>query len=240
MARTLFFIEAALFTALGIGGVLVAQDLRPAFYAPFAISLVVPLACALAIWPFRDVAGALRRVFSSSGTAIGAEETIPVLETMGAFCGRAAVAGLAFSLSASLPRILAGEATESWSLLGAYLALYSLLNAVASSSMAKAAARIPARAATESAEAAEEEGSAALLASAYGLTPRESEVAALIAGGSSYKETAYELGISIRTVKTHITHAYEKTGCRSNVELALLPAFRSRGEDESSPHTKSR
>jgi DNA-binding CsgD family transcriptional regulator len=48
------------------------------------------------------------------------------------------------------------------------------------------------------------------------------EVAALIAGGASYKEAAYRLGISIKTVKTHVAHVYEKTGCASNVGLSLL------------------
>jgi hypothetical protein len=67
MARTLFFIEAFLFAALGLGGALGAADRRAAFLAPFALSLVVPLACALAVWPARDVAAALGRVFSAQG-----------------------------------------------------------------------------------------------------------------------------------------------------------------------------
>ena len=218
---------------------LVARDLRPAFYAPFAISLVVPLACALAVWPFREVAAALRRVFSAPDAIGVTAESIAVLESLGAFCGRAALAGLAFSLSTAMPRILEGEIIEEWGLLGAYLALYSLLNAVAASSMAKVASRsppLPARAA----DAAEGRDAAALLASAFGLTAREAEVAALIAAGSSYKEAAYELGISIKTVKSHISRAYEKTGCRSNVERALLPGLRSNGGDDSAPHTKVR
>jgi DNA-binding CsgD family transcriptional regulator len=217
MARTLFFIEALVFAALGFGGVLVAADLRAAFLAPFALSLVVPLACALSIWPFREVRLALGRVFAAPGAADRSAESVRVLETLSAFCGRAAVAGLAFSLAAALPRLLEGGSAEEWGLLGAYLALYSLLNAVASSSMAKVASR--------SAEAAP--------ASTYGLTPREAEVASLIAGGASYKETAFALGISIKTVKTHVAHVYEKTGCASNVGLSLLLR---KGDDGRRPH----
>jgi DNA-binding CsgD family transcriptional regulator len=56
----------------------------------------------------------------------------------------------------------------------------------------------------------------------YGLTPREAETAALIALGMSYKEAAYELGITTRTVKAHMSSVYEKTGAASNVALALL------------------
>jgi DNA-binding CsgD family transcriptional regulator len=59
-------------------------------------------------------------------------------------------------------------------------------------------------------------------AAAYGLTPRERETAERIALGLSYKETAYELGISIKTVKAHMSSVYEKTGAASNVALALL------------------
>jgi DNA-binding CsgD family transcriptional regulator len=40
--------------------------------------------------------------------------------------------------------------------------------------------------------------------------------------GLSYKEAAYELGISIRTVKAHMGRVYEKTGSASNVGLVLL------------------
>ena len=47
-------------------------------------------------------------------------------------------------------------------------------------------------------------------------------MAACIAGGLSYKGTADRLSISIKTVKTHIAHVYEKTGCGTNVGLVLL------------------
>jgi DNA-binding CsgD family transcriptional regulator len=60
------------------------------------------------------------------------------------------------------------------------------------------------------------------------------ETAARIARGMTYKETAHELGISIRTVKAHMGRVYEKTGAASNAALALLM----RGEG--TPNTKVR
>lgn len=52
-----------------------------------------------------------------------------------------------------------------------------------------------------------------------GLSPREREVAVLLAEGRSYKEIAAELGISLGTVKTHIARVYEKTGAGTKIEL---------------------
>lgn len=52
-----------------------------------------------------------------------------------------------------------------------------------------------------------------------GLTPRESEIAALIAGGFTYKEIASELDISPNTVSNHVGTIYRKTGTRSKVEM---------------------
>ena len=209
-----------MFTAVGLGGVFLAPDLRSAFIAPFALSLVVPLACACAIWPLREILGAVRRSFSAPGALPEAGESVRVLEALSAFSGRTALAGLATSLAAAAPRLFLGEAERSWELLGAYLALYSLLNAVASTSLAKSAARLPSAPSLDPGRG--EAARSVRPSEGFGLTPREAEVALSIAGGSSYKETAYRLGISIKTVKTHMSKVYEKTRCRSNVELALL------------------
>lgn len=53
-----------------------------------------------------------------------------------------------------------------------------------------------------------------------GLSPREAEVARLLADGKSYKEIADLLGISLATVKTHIARAYQKTGSGTKMDLA--------------------
>ena len=52
-----------------------------------------------------------------------------------------------------------------------------------------------------------------------GLTPREVEIALLIAQGSTYKEIASDLHISPNTVSSHVATIYRKTGTRSKVEM---------------------
>lgn len=54
------------------------------------------------------------------------------------------------------------------------------------------------------------------------LTPREKEIADLVAKGRSNLEIATELNITERTVKAHLTSIYEKTKTGSRLSLALL------------------
>lgn len=54
------------------------------------------------------------------------------------------------------------------------------------------------------------------------LTPREVEVAGLIASGASNKEVARSLAISERTVKAHAGAIFEKLGARDRLHLALI------------------
>lgn len=59
-----------------------------------------------------------------------------------------------------------------------------------------------------------------------GLTSREAEVAALVAGGLSNAGIAMDLGMSEATVKAHLTRVYAKLGLRTRTQLAvLLPRF---------------
>jgi DNA-binding CsgD family transcriptional regulator len=60
-----------------------------------------------------------------------------------------------------------------------------------------------------------------------GLTPRESDVAALVARGCTDRDIARILGIGFGTVRTHITNAMSKTGCSNRAELAAAIARRS-------------
>ena len=55
----------------------------------------------------------------------------------------------------------------------------------------------------------------------YGLTPRELEVARLVAAGASNAEIARALFVSVATVKTHLVHTLAKLGARSRTELVL-------------------
>ena len=59
-----------------------------------------------------------------------------------------------------------------------------------------------------------------------GLTPREHEVAALVARGCTDRDIARILGIGFGTVRTHITNAMDKSGCANRAELAAAMARR--------------
>jgi DNA-binding NarL/FixJ family response regulator len=58
------------------------------------------------------------------------------------------------------------------------------------------------------------------------LTRREREVLALIARGRSNKRIALELGISEKTVKTHVGHLLAKLGVADRTQAALLAVER--------------
>jgi DNA-binding NarL/FixJ family response regulator len=59
----------------------------------------------------------------------------------------------------------------------------------------------------------------------YGLSDRELEILQLVGDGLSNKEIADRLFISIQTVKTHITHIFEKLGVKDRTE-AVATALR--------------
>jgi DNA-binding CsgD family transcriptional regulator len=54
------------------------------------------------------------------------------------------------------------------------------------------------------------------------LSPRETDVARLVVGGASNRETAIALGISESTVKSHLLHVFEKLKVRSRAQLSLV------------------
>jgi DNA-binding NarL/FixJ family response regulator len=58
------------------------------------------------------------------------------------------------------------------------------------------------------------------------LTPRELATLRLIADGRSNKEIGNELGISERTVKTHLGHLFEKLGVTSRTEAVKIATRR--------------
>ncbi|WP_287155659.1 response regulator transcription factor [Candidatus Solincola tengchongensis] len=59
----------------------------------------------------------------------------------------------------------------------------------------------------------------------YGLSERELEILQLLGDGLSNKEISDRLFISIQTVKTHITHIFEKLGVKDRTE-AVATALR--------------
>jgi DNA-binding CsgD family transcriptional regulator len=63
--------------------------------------------------------------------------------------------------------------------------------------------------------------SAGQLVEGFSLTPREAQVALLLARGDSNRSVAERLGISPATVRTHAEHLFEKLGVRTRKALAL-------------------
>lgn len=64
-------------------------------------------------------------------------------------------------------------------------------------------------------------GSESSWRSSEALSPREREIAALVAGGKSNPEIADALGVSVNTVKTHLSHVMAKMAVGGRVTLAL-------------------
>jgi non-specific serine/threonine protein kinase len=58
------------------------------------------------------------------------------------------------------------------------------------------------------------------------LSERETTVASLIARGASNREIGRELGISPRTVETHVEHLLRKLGCRARSQVAAWAVAR--------------
>lgn len=52
------------------------------------------------------------------------------------------------------------------------------------------------------------------------LTPREREVVLLIARGHTYREASTELGISVKTLESHMSNIFRKVGVASRHQLA--------------------
>ena len=60
------------------------------------------------------------------------------------------------------------------------------------------------------------------LSQLYDLTPAEIRIFELVCEGQTRADIAAMLGISVSTVKTHLIHVFDKTGCRRQVDLVRL------------------
>ncbi|MFD0854582.1 response regulator transcription factor, partial [Actinomadura adrarensis] len=64
----------------------------------------------------------------------------------------------------------------------------------------------------------------------FGLSPREYEIASLVAQGCTNQQVAEKLFLSVRTVETHLSRVFAKLGVTSRVGVATalntLPADR--------------
>jgi DNA-binding NarL/FixJ family response regulator len=54
------------------------------------------------------------------------------------------------------------------------------------------------------------------------LTPRQQELVCLIAQGLTNREIAQRLGLSVFTVKHHVSHILSKLGVKSRTQVAFL------------------
>lgn len=62
--------------------------------------------------------------------------------------------------------------------------------------------------------------------SRYGLTPREFEIIDRLCTGESNQDIATVLGISVETVKRHISNIFDKTGQSTRTEVVLFAISR--------------
>jgi two-component system nitrate/nitrite response regulator NarL len=60
------------------------------------------------------------------------------------------------------------------------------------------------------------------------LTPREKEMTQAVVEGLSNQQIAERFQISIQTVKKHLSTIYEKTGCKSRTQLAVMAVKKDR------------
>jgi len=67
------------------------------------------------------------------------------------------------------------------------------------------------------------------------LTPRERQVAALVATGLTNREIAATLYLSVRTVEVHVDHILTKLGFRTRTRLAAWVHDEARQADTGSP-----
>ena len=56
----------------------------------------------------------------------------------------------------------------------------------------------------------------------FGLTPRELDIVRMVVGGLTNKQIGEKLVIGENTVKSHLTHIFNKVGASSRIELALF------------------
>jgi DNA-binding NarL/FixJ family response regulator len=71
------------------------------------------------------------------------------------------------------------------------------------------------------------------------LTRREDEVATLLAQGLSNKEIAFQLAVSVGTVRSHVDHILGKLGMHSRAQVAVWALHRSGSQPEGNPVARS-
>jgi DNA-binding CsgD family transcriptional regulator len=152
----------------------------------------------------------------------------------------------AFSVAtlATLPIMLAFDFFPQWisprikgypTMLKAYPLLYAFINIVYALERLKPAKGIPSSAGQPAIPSAQPSSLQEFLSA---LSPRESEVAALLADGATYKEICWRLGISIGTVQSHVSVIYRKLGVNCKEDLMRLMRGESTGKVPVIPQAK--
>ncbi|MFZ4615036.1 MAG: helix-turn-helix transcriptional regulator [Rectinemataceae bacterium] len=212
MARTVFFIEALLVLAASALLSLRAALSPLGFALPPAIAILVPFFACMAVWPPGAVLRAIGQAFSSSHPSLRGRESLGILRALSGFIGLGAAAGALMALIVLADDAKGGRPEALPFQLLAFLlfsALYAQI-ALILCRVVEGALLVPASAKGRD------------LAQRFGLSPREAEVASGLLAGKSYRQIGGELFISEKTVKTHASHIYEKTGCPNRLALVLL------------------
>jgi len=226
MARALFYLEALVLVALAALFPLLAADLSSAVLAPLGVALLVPVLAAASVRPLRDLKDAFSYAFLGTRRPGMAARAARILEEFSGFAMVGGVLGLLTSLVAALSMLGKAVRASHWVLLGSFWIFYALLETAVAATLGAVTERLGLAPAN-----ADVEGDAvASFIERYGLTPREWEVAARIAGGQSYKEVADGLFISIKTVKSHIASVYRKTSTGDKLSFVLLLREESRSK----------
>jgi DNA-binding CsgD family transcriptional regulator len=216
MARTLFFLEATVLCVLSAFASALGELPLEVWLLPVGTMVVLPVAAASAVWPLRSVGRAFAHAFSAGRPGPGAGDSLRILEALGRLAllggGAAAIAAL-MSLLREADEGVAPRALL-WQVLA--FALLGLLLALCLAILRGAVERAAAPPRNEDVHAAR--GDFALR---WGLSAREAEVAVGLVEGWSYKEIGERLFISVKTVKTHASHVYEKTETPNRAALML-------------------
>ena len=222
MGRLVLGIEL-LIVVVALAALSTGSDFTPLVsLPPLAFTVAVPLLGGLMIWKVTEVAAAFRDAFSTEWIVRDRSMSLRiwVFFERGAYLG--GILGVLVSVMALLSRIGQPGSVSTrnlWTavgLFGLYAVLFGTMYRILRG-IVDVLSKKPMRELDLTLSPAFKQR--------YSLTERECDVIALILRGRRYREVAEELFISIKTVKTHVYHVYEKTSCRGRVDLIRLLQF---------------
>jgi DNA-binding CsgD family transcriptional regulator len=194
--------------------------------APLVFVVAVPLIGGMMVWGPKDVLRALRDAASGERLPARARVSLRIWEFLERAVPPSGVLGFLVAAVAAFarpPAILSRPAAGIWAaaaLFFLYAILFGTLFRVLRGAVHGLVGR-PIQALDLSISKA--------FRNKYSLSDRECDVIALVLQGRKYREIADQLFISIKTVKSHIAHVYDKTSARGRVDLIRLLQFEGRG-----------